>query len=154
MPDPFNLQRFLDAQKGVYETALAELKAGRKQTHWIWFVLPQLSALGRSERARFYGLGGRAEAAAYLAHPVLGLRLIECVRAIQQHADRSAEAMLGPVDALKFRSCLTLFEAVAPQVPAFAEALERFYGGSRCEITGVHLARNGSSDAEDEQRRP
>lgn len=140
MQDLFNIQRFIDAQSGVFDTALAELKQGQKQTHWIWFVLPQLRGLGNSHHARFYGLSGQAEAAAYLAHPLLGPRLIECVRAIGQHTDRSAESILGPIDALKFRSCLTLFEAVSPDTPEFSEALQRFYGGTRCAKTLALLA--------------
>jgi uncharacterized protein (DUF1810 family) len=140
MSDSFNLQRFVDAQSSVYETALAELKLGRKQSHWIWFVLPQLQGLGNSHHAQFYGVSGKAEAAAYLAHPLLGPRLIECVRAINQHTSQSAESMLGPVDALKFRSCLTLFEAVSPETPEFSAALQQFYGGTRCLKTLALLA--------------
>lgn len=140
MSDSLNLQRFVDAQSGVYETALAELKQGRKQTHWIWFVLPQLRGLGNSHHAQFYGVGGKAEAATYLAHPLLGPRLIECVRAINQHTAQSAESILGPVDAVKFRSCLTLFEAVSPETPEFFAALQQFYGGSCCPKTLALLA--------------
>jgi len=124
-----NLDRFVRAQDRDYAQALAELKAGRKRTHWIWYILPQLRELGRSAMAREYGIAGRAEAAAYLAHPVLGPRLVACVHAILGHADRTAVEILGEVDAMKFRSCLTLFHAVAPDEPCFAKALKVFYQG-------------------------
>jgi len=127
MPPTFDLDRFVRAQEKDYSQALAELKAGRKQTHWIWYVLPQLGALGRSPMAREYGIAGRAEAAAYLAHPVLGPRLVACVQAVLGHADRSAVEILGEVDAMKFRSCLTLFQAVARGESCFTKALEIFY---------------------------
>ena len=139
-PDTSDLQRFVVAQAGTYETALSELRSGRKQSHWIWFVLPQLKALGRSQLASFYGISGREEAAAYLRHPLLGPRLVECVSTINQHAGKTAESMLGSVDALKLRSCLTLFGAVAPDIAEFNLALERFYSGQRCERTLALLA--------------
>lgn len=130
------LDRFLQAQEGHYPQALAELTAGRKASHWIWFVLPQLRGLGRSSMAHAYGITGRAEAGAYLAHPVLGTRLRECVRAMLAHEGLSAARILGDVDAMKFRSCATLFDAVAG-APGnlFAQALQRFYGGERDEAT-------------------
>ncbi|MBX3610461.1 MAG: DUF1810 domain-containing protein [Hydrogenophaga sp.] len=124
-----SLERFVRAQSDAYAQALVELRAGHKQTHWIWYVLPQLRALGRSPMARYYGMADRREAAAYAAHPVLGPRLIECVLALQAHADRSAVDMLGEVDAMKWRSCLTLFALVAPHEPCFLAALSTFYGG-------------------------
>jgi uncharacterized protein (DUF1810 family) len=131
--DHFNLQRFVDAQDGIYETALAELHAGRKRTHWMWFILPQLRGLGRSEMARFYGITGLEEAKAYLAHPLLGPRLRECVEALLLHAGRrSAEEILGPVDAMKLRSCLTLFESA---------------GGGELFTRGLQLFFNGTADA-------
>ena len=123
------LDRFILAQDRDYATALAELRAGRKRTHWIWYVLPQLRELGRSAMAREYGIAGRDEAAAYAAHPVLGPRLVECVQALLAHPDRSAVDMLGEVDAMKFRSCLTLFAEVAPAEPCFRQALATFYQG-------------------------
>jgi uncharacterized protein (DUF1810 family) len=123
------LERFVTAQARDYPQALAELRAGRKRTHWIWYVLPQLRALGRSQMARDYGIADRKEAAAYIAHPVLGPRLIECVHALLGHPEKTAVDMLGEVDALKLRSCLTLFAAVAPGEPCFAKALDVFYGG-------------------------
>ena len=135
------LDRFLQAQDGHYAQALAELQAGRKTSHWIWFVLPQLRGLGRSSTAQAYGITGRAEAEAYLTHPVLGERLRECVRAMLTHQHKTAERILGDVDAMKFKSCLTLFEAVSDEA-VFAQALERFYGGERdgatLQLLGEH----------------
>jgi uncharacterized protein (DUF1810 family) len=125
-----SLDRFLQAQDRDYSQALAELSAGRKRTHWIWYVLPQLRELGRSKMAREYGIADRIEAASYIAHPVLGPRLIECVEAILGHSDRSAVDVLGEVDAMKFRSCLTLFCEVAPDEPVFAQAMSVFYQGN------------------------
>lgn len=124
------LERFVQAQDGVHEQALGELKAGRKTGHWMWFVLPQLRGLGRSSTAQHYGIADRAEAEAYLAHPLLGERLRGCVQAMLAHRGRSAESILGEVDALKLRSCLTLFDAVSPSpVNIFRDALDAFYGG-------------------------
>ncbi|MBW8755972.1 MAG: DUF1810 domain-containing protein [Burkholderiales bacterium] len=123
-----SLDRFVQAQAGRYDQALAELKAGRKTGHWIWFVLPQLRGLGRSAAAHEYGIADRAEAEAYLAHPLLGERLKESVRAMLTHADRPAISILGDIDALKFRSCLTLFDAVSDD-PLFRQALDAFYDG-------------------------
>ena len=132
------LERFVQAQDRHYEQALAELSAGRKQTHWIWFVLPQLRELGRSQTAREFGINGRSEAAAYFAHPILGSRLVECVNAILAHSDRGAVEILGDIDAMKFRSCLTLFAAVAPNEPAFSNALAAFYQG-KPDAETLHL---------------
>lgn len=129
-----SLERFVEAQAGRYEQALAELKAGRKSGHWIWFVLPQLRGLGRSAAAHEYGIADRAEAQAYLAHPLLGERLRDCVQAMLAHSDRSAISVLGDVDALKFRSCLTLFHAVSDE-PLFRRALDAFYDGQPDEAT-------------------
>ncbi len=129
------LQRFLSAQERDYAPALAELRAGCKRSHWIWYVLPQLRALGRSSTAQFYGLADGAEAAAYAAHPVLGARLRECVQALLAHPQRTAEQMLGPVDAMKLRSCLTLFAQVAPQPAIYQQALQQFFGGHQDELT-------------------
>ncbi len=135
MQSSFELDRFVEAQCGLYVPALAELHAGRKRSHWMWYVFPQLRGLGKSHNALRYGISGRAEAEAYLQHPVLGARLRECVAAIAVHSTRSAVEILGTVDALKFRSCLTLFEAVAPAPSDFGAALQQFYGGQRCERT-------------------
>ena len=110
--DPYDLARFVEAQAGgVYETALAELQAGQKRSHWMWFIFPQHRDLGRSPTAKYYGLSGADEAAAYLAHPVLGPRLRTCFAAIRTHLDagKNAEAILGPIDALKFKSSAEIF---------------------------------------------
>src|SRR4029453_18331777 len=114
--DPFSLSRFIEAQAGgVFEQALAEIQAGQKRTHWMWFIFPQHRDLGRSPTAKFYGLRGVDEARAYAGHPVLGHRLRECVRAILPHlADSSAASILGPVDALKLRSSMTIFAEAVP----------------------------------------
>ena len=153
-----SLDRFVQAQAGsrgvAYEQALAELQAGHKVTHWIWYVLPQLRALGRSAMAREFGIADAEEAAAYATHPVLGPRLVDCVQAILEHEAKGAQAVLGAVDAMKLRSCLTLFERVAPQQSVFALALQRMYGGARDEATlalldnGAPVAGKGLSSAE------
>ena len=128
--DPFQLQRFVEAQQRQFDTALGELKAGRKQSHWIWFIFPQLAGLGRSPTAQFYGIRSLLEARAYLAHTVLGDRYREAVRTVLDWADRkSAIEILGDVDALKLRSSLTLFEAASGD-RLFADALNALYGGS------------------------
>jgi len=131
-----NLNRFLDAQAPIYADALAELRVGQKHTHWIWFILPQLRGLGHSYDATYYGLENAAETAAYLAHPVLGSRLRECVTAILAHKDKTAHTILGAPDDLKFRSCLTLFRAVsAPDDPLWQNALDQFYAGQPDQAT-------------------
>ena len=133
-----DLQRFMEAQAPVYGTALAELREGRKRTHWMWFVFPQLKSLGRSSMAQFYGLHDLAEPRSYWAHPVLGPRLRECVAATLATPQRSAHDIFGSPDDLKLRSCLTLFEQAASD-PCFADGLERFYGGRRDEATQALL---------------
>jgi uncharacterized protein (DUF1810 family) len=139
-PDPHDLARFLRAQADSFDTALAELQAGRKQSHWMWFVLPQLRGLGSSHFARLYGIGSMAEAAAYLAHPVLGARLRQCVAAISAHPQRTVRQILGDVDAAKFRSCLTLFSAASDGDPLFEDALATFFAGQRDPMTLALLA--------------
>jgi uncharacterized protein (DUF1810 family) len=141
LPENHDLARFISAQRGVYDAALAELRAGAKRRHWMWFVFPQLAGLGRSETARFYALSGLGEAQAYAAHELLGPRLRECTDAMLGWAGRrSAEAILGGIDALKFASCMTLFEAACPDQPRFGAALDAFYGGQRDETTLELLA--------------
>lgn len=130
-----SLDRFLAPQATHHATAVAELRAGRKRSHWMWFILPQLRGLGTSDYAVRYGLDGRAEATAYLAHPVLGPRLREAVAAALDAPTDSAEALFGDIDALKFRACLTLFAAVADDATLFQAGLSRFYGGARCPRT-------------------
>jgi uncharacterized protein (DUF1810 family) len=131
----FDLERFVEAQEPVYEQALTELLDGHKQSHWMWFVFPQLAGLGRSATARYYGIGSPDEARAFLAHATLGPRLLECTRAACRHPTRSAEAIFGSVDAMKFRSSMTLFEAVAEDSAPFSEALALFHGGARDQAT-------------------
>jgi uncharacterized protein (DUF1810 family) len=124
------LQRFVDAQdRGVYDDALRELRAGRKRGHWMWFVFPQVAGLGRSATAQHYALTGLAEARAYAAHPVLGVRLRECARALAELPESDPERVLGDVDAVKLRSSMTLFAAAAPDEPLFRQVLDRYYGG-------------------------
>jgi uncharacterized protein (DUF1810 family) len=127
--DPFNLDRFIQAQANDYACAVAELRAGKKVTHWIWYVLPQLRGLGTSSRATFYSIGSADEAQAYLAHPVLGARLVESVAAMNALDGRSAVQVLGPVDAAKFNSCLTLFLFVEPQHAVLRTALDKYFAG-------------------------
>lgn len=141
MPAEYNLERFVEAQERVYGQALAELRQGRKESHWMWFIFPQLERLGRSSTAKYYGIGSAEEALAYLKHPLLGARLLECTRAVCRHGERSAEAIFGSVDAMKFRSSMTLFEAVAEDPAPFCQTLELFYGGGRDEATLRLLAR-------------
>lgn len=136
-----DLGRFLEAQEGIWPVALAELRAGRKRSHWMWFVFPQIAGLGRSPMAVRYAIGSAEEARAYLADPVLGARLREGVAAILAHRGRSAEAVLGAIDALKFRSSLTLFEAVADEPALFTEALDAVYDGDRDKRTLELLGR-------------
>lgn len=135
-----DLARFLAAQSPVIDRVLAELHSGRKESHWMWFVFPQLGALGRSGTARFYGIEDLEQARRYLAHPVLGPRLLECTRAVLAHGDRSAHAIFGSPDDLKFRSCMTLFDLAGPQQPEFRRALERLYAGEPDPVTVGLLA--------------
>lgn len=138
MDDPFNLQRFVDAQAPVYRQVLAELRSGQKQSHWMWFVFPQIKGLGSSSMAQKYAIASRAEAAAYLDHPILGPRLRECTRLVTAIPDRCIDAILGSPDDLKFRSSMTLFASVTPDNTDFIDALDKFYGG---EMDGATLAR-------------
>ena len=130
-----SLQRFVTAQEGVHDTALAELAAGRKRTHWMWFVLPQLAGLGRSSTAQHYALADLDEARAYLAHPVLGPRLREAARALTALAETDPVRVLGPVDAQKLHSSMTLFRLAAPDEPVFAEVLAQYFAGADDEGT-------------------
>jgi len=125
----FDLSRFTSAQAGVYDQALAELKAGRKRSHWMWFVFPQIAGLGSSPTARRYAIASLAEARAYLADPVLGPRLIESATALLAVEGRTAEEILGYPDDLKLRSSMTLFARAAPQSKVFQEVLDRYYDG-------------------------
>jgi uncharacterized protein (DUF1810 family) len=131
------LQRFLDAQDsgGTYERALAELRAGRKTSHWMWFVFPQRAGLGQSETSRRYAISSPAEARAYLDHPVLGPRLVACAEALLEHEGKSATEIMGGIDTVKLRSSMTLFAAVAPEQPAFQRVLDRYFDGEPDEST-------------------
>jgi uncharacterized protein (DUF1810 family) len=134
------LERFVVAQEQVYPRALAELRAGDKRSHWMWFIFPQIAGLGHSAMAQRYAIAGREEACAYLAHPLLGQRLAECTDAMLGWVSRkSAQAILGSIDALKFRSSMTLFEA-AEGGPRYARALDGFCDGERDELTLGRLA--------------
>ncbi len=134
-----DLSRFVEAQAGSYDRALAELRAGRKAGHWMWFVFPQVAGLGRSPTAQHYAIGDLDEARAYLAHPVLGPRLVECARALRDLPGDAAAAVLGPVDAVKLRSSMTLFAHADPAQPVFRAVLERYYGGREDEATTSRL---------------
>ena len=147
--DPFALARFLDAQRDAYDIAIAELRAGRKRSHWIWFVFPQLKGLGRSAMSHRYGLPGVAEASAYLAHPVLGVRLLDAIHAMLANGAIPAAKILGELDALKFRSCLTLFSVAAPAQPLFDAALAHYFEGQPDPET---LALLGSGSRTENQR--
>jgi uncharacterized protein (DUF1810 family) len=129
--DPYDLQRFVDAQDPVIEQVKRELRSGRKRGHWMWFVFPQVAGLGSSRMARRYAIGSREEAAAYLEHPVLGPRLRECTALVTGIEGRSATEVFGSPDDLKFRSSMTLFEAVAGDPTPFETALDRYYDGER-----------------------
>ena len=128
--DPHDLRRFVEAQAAVYVQARDELAAGRKRSHWMWFVFPQLRGLGQSAMAHRYGIASRAEAVAYLDHPLLGTRLVECsgLMLAAPH-DATANAILGSPDDLKFHSCMTLFVQMAPEEPVFGAALQKYFGG-------------------------
>ena len=129
--DPYHLRRFVAAQDAgrTYDHAAAELRTGRKTSHWMWFVFPQIAGLGYSPASRMYAITSLEEARAYLAHPVLGARLIECATILTGLTGRTAEQILGEVDALKLRSSMTLFMRAAPREPVFREVLDQYFGG-------------------------
>ncbi len=135
MDDSDDLARFVEAQAGCYSRALAELAAGRKTSHWMWFILPQLQGLGSSPMSHRYALSGLAEARAYLAHPTLGARLRECTRAVIALQGRTALEIFGSPDDLKLRSCLTLFARASPAERLFSEALAKYFGGQPDPLT-------------------
>jgi uncharacterized protein (DUF1810 family) len=139
--DPWDLARFLREQVGMHEAAVRELRAGRKTGHWIWYEFPQLAGLGRSSMSVRYAISGIDEARAYLAHPVLGPRLIECCEALLVDRGRDAVEILGPVDAVKVRSSMTLFHRADPAQPAFRRVLDALYGGSPDPRTDELLGR-------------
>jgi len=135
--DPYDLQRFVAAQDagGTYRRAAAELRNGRKDSHWMWFVFPQVAGLGYSQASRTYAISSLAEARAYLAHPVLGPRLLECAALAADVPGRTAEQVFGEVDALKLRSSMTLFMRAAPGEPVFRQVLDRYFGGETDSAT-------------------
>ena len=129
--DPYDLDRFVDAQETTYPAALQEIKAGRKVTHWMWFIFPQIEGLGHSAAARAYAIRSRDEATAYLAHPLLGPRLIECTRLVNAVQGRSAHDIFASPDDLKFRSSMTLFAETADDPGTFEEALHKYFAGEK-----------------------
>ncbi len=133
--DPHDLDRFVRAQEGDYPRALAEVRGGRKRSHWMWYVFPQIDGLGFSSMSRRYGIKGVAEAEAYLTHPVLGPRLVECCEAAVGVEGRSAAEVFGSPDDMKLRSCATLFAAVSPPGSVFERLLVKFFQGARDEAT-------------------
>lgn len=139
MDDPYCLARFVEAQDPVFDEVCAELEAGQKRTHWMWFIFPQIAGLGRSAMAQIYAIAYRGEAEAYLKHPILGERLRHCTRLVNRIEGRSAEEILGPIDAVKFRSSMTLFAKVADQNEEFEAALETHFGGKEDEMTLARL---------------
>ena len=140
MPDPFDLQRFVEAQAPLYERVRRELGAGAKESHWMWFVFPQIAGLGRTPTSIFYALASLDEARAYLAHPVLGPRLKECVRLVLDGKERTARQIFGPVDEMKLRSCLTLFGKAAPDESLFGRCLGKCFDGEPDPATLARLA--------------
>jgi|SRR6267378_3518622 len=139
--DTQNLERFVDAQNagGTYERAVAELRRGQKTSHWMWFVFPQIAGLGQSATSRFFAISSLHEARAYLQHPVLGPRLIECARIVADTDGRTAEQIFGAIDAQKLRSSMTLFSRAAPDEPVFAQVLERYFGGVADAATDARI---------------
>lgn len=143
MDDPYNLRRFVDAQQAVYEAVCRELRQGRKQSHWMWFVFPQIKGLGRSATAQRFAISSREEAEAYLAHPILGPRLRECSRIVADLEGRSVEDIFGYPDDMKFRSSMTLFAHAAADKDKeiFQRCLEKYFGGEADPATLVLLNR-------------
>ena len=141
MDDPYRLERFVQAQDagGTFQRAVAELRAGRKVSHWMWFVFPQVEGLGLSAMSQRYAISGLAEARAYLQHPVLGTRLVDCATVLAATDGKSAAEILGAVDAMKLRSSMTLFAAAAPDQPAFSAVLTKYFSGTPDEATLARL---------------
>jgi uncharacterized protein (DUF1810 family) len=135
MTDPFSLQRFVDAQAEVFTGVLAELRAGRKRSHWIWFIFPQMKGLGSSAQANFYGIGSFDEATAYMRHPTLGPRLVQCTELVNQVEDRTIREILGAPDDMKFLSSMTLFARAAEDDSVFRAAMEKYFGGQPDRLT-------------------
>ena len=140
MNDPYNLRRFVDAQNPVFEDVRAELRSGRKESHWMWFIFPQIAGLGSSRAAHQYAISSLAEAEAYLRDSILGLRLRECAALVVSIEDKSAEEIFGYPDFLKFRSCMTLFSRATSDSKVFVSALEKHFGGEPDLLTLQRLA--------------
>lgn len=141
MPDdPYDLERFVAAQRDTYLTALEELRRGAKRSHWIWFIFPQVAGLGSSAMAERYAIKSRAEAKAYLAHPILGARLLECVNALLQVEEKTAEEVMGHPDDLKLRSSMALFAAISEPASPFHSVLDRYFAGKTDSRTIEYLA--------------
>ena len=137
-PDP-DLDRFVLSQAPIYDEVLQELRGGRKTGHWIWFIFPQLAGLGRSDMSNHFAIASLEEARAYLAHPLLGPRLLECAGIILATEGRTAREIFGSIDSMKLRSSMTLFHRAAPHEPVFAQVLDRYYGGLADEATDTRL---------------
>jgi uncharacterized protein (DUF1810 family) len=133
--DPFNLRRFREAQEPIYLSVVDELRSGRKRTHWMWFIFPQIAGLGRSETARYFALSNLDETSAYLNHSILGARLRECARLVNEVNDRTAKQIFGSPDDLKFCSAMTLFGLVSAADSEFSRAIDKYYSGKRDQIT-------------------
>ena len=133
--DPFHLARFVEAQESIYDDALRELRGARKKTHWMWFIFPQIIGLGQSSTAQFYSLKSADEARAYLEHPVLGSRLLECTATVEGIEKRGIAEVFGSPDDMKFRSCMTLFAQVAPKRPQFERLITKYFQGQPDERT-------------------
>ena len=140
--DPFDLERFVLAQDsvGTYDSAVDDLRAGRKRGHWMWFVFPQIAGLGLSPMSKRYAISSLEEARGYLAHPILGKRLEECARVLTELEGKTAEEIFGSVDAMKLRSSMTLFARAAPESPLFRAVLDAYFGGLADEATEARLA--------------
>ncbi|HEV2609023.1 MAG TPA: DUF1810 domain-containing protein [Noviherbaspirillum sp.] len=139
MNDEFNLQRFIDAQQPVYDRVSAELRAGRKQSHWMWFIFPQIEGLGHSSTARLYAISSLAEASAYLRHPLLGKRLRECAALVAAVEGRTVAEIFGYPDDMKFHSSMTLFAHAAPEEAVFQECLDKYFAGNQDSLTLARL---------------
>jgi uncharacterized protein (DUF1810 family) len=145
--DPFDLARFLGAQAGVYDQVVHELRSGEKRSHWMWFIFPQFQGLGRTDTADYYAIKSLPEARAYLRHPVLGTRLVECTGIVNGLGGRSALQIFGHPDDVKFRSSMTLFELVSGSPSEFATALEKYYAGER-DVRTLELVRLTASEGD------
>ena len=147
MNDAYDLQRFVNAQEAVYPQVVAELRAGRKQSHWMWFIFPQIAGLAFSAMAQRYAIRSRAEATAYLAHPLLGMRLRECTALVNAVTGKDIHSILGSPDDMKFRSSMTLFAKVTPDNADFLAALDKYYGG---EFDPATIAKLSAAENEED----